>query len=195
MELIGTIVRLQIQRSSLKVDGERFRRYDPAPLFAVERLQLTPAGVVAEDEAGESLIDVHNAHHPGSKHRDGINGVSVGFTSHYAAMRDRFGPHLPDGIAGENILITADRRIAPDEVAAGLMIETAAGKLAPLAQVIVAAPCVEFSRFALRFPETERPDRTVTEAIQFLDNGLRGYYAASAGPETIITIGARVYHR
>ena len=42
MELIGTIVRLQIQRSSLKL-GERPRRwFDPSPLLEVPALSLSP---------------------------------------------------------------------------------------------------------------------------------------------------------
>jgi hypothetical protein len=52
---------------------------------------------------------------------------------------------------------------------------------------------VEFSRFALRFPEEARPDATVTEALRFLSDGMRGYYARYHGPEARITAGDLVY--
>src|SRR5207248_10512039 len=103
MELIGTIVRLQVQRSSLKL-GERPRRwFDPAPLVVVPALVLSEAGVVGLLPEGGRIVDVHNREHPESRHGNG-NGISVGFTSHYVQMRSRLGDRIVEGIAGENIL-------------------------------------------------------------------------------------------
>lgn len=192
MQLIGTVARLQIQESSLKV-GENPRRYDPAPLRAVSALQITPAGVAALGEDGSCLVDVHSQDHPASKNVRGINGVSFGFTAHYARMRERFGPHLINGIAGENILIATDRNYAEDGFTRGLIVAGEDGRQLLLNSVVVAAPCVEFTRFALRFPNDAKPDRTVTEGLQFLHNGTRGFYATLASPPQTIRVGDRVY--
>jgi hypothetical protein len=195
MRFLGEIVRLQTQVESLKVGVAPHRRYDPAGIRTVPVLRLDETGVEGID--GETaLADVHNSSHPASKNRAGSNGISVGFTTHYAAMRERFGDHLPDGIAGENILVALDPAagvLTEADVSGGLTIETAGGARVALEQVIVAAPCVEFSRYALQFPDDARPDRTVTEAVQFLDQGMRGYYAAYHGPAVTIAIGDRVY--
>ena len=101
---LGQIVRLQLQRSSLKLGEKPNRWYDPSPLLAVDTLTLTPKGALGRTEFGEPLLDIHHADHPATRN-NGTNDISVGFTGHYAAMRARFGPHLPDGIAGENILV------------------------------------------------------------------------------------------
>ena len=156
-------------------------------------LRVSPAGVVGLVENGESILDVHHHDHPASKNRGGENGISLGFTGHYREMRLRFGQHLADGIAGENILIEADRQFVVDELAAGVVVEGNDGRQLELRPVIVAAPCVEFSRYALRFPDDARPDATVTEALRFLDAGMRGFYATYEGEPAVVEIGARVF--
>jgi hypothetical protein len=192
VRLIGTIARLQVQESSLKV-GVKPRRYDPAPLRSVPAISFSPAGVVGLTEHGESIVDVHHREHPSSKNRGGENGISLGFTAHYREMRRRFGQHLRDGIAGENILIETDRQFPVEELATGVVIEGTAGTWPELRPVIVAAPCVEFSRYALKFPNDARPDATVTEALRFLDAGMRGFYATYSGEPAVVEIGARVF--
>jgi hypothetical protein len=192
VRFIGTIVRLQVQESSLKV-GAKPRRYIPAPIHSVPAISLGPTGVVGLAENGASIVDVHHREHPSSKNRDGENGISLGFTAHYLAMRQRFGQHLADGCAGENILIEADRRFQGEELAAGVVVEGAGGMLLELRPVIVAAPCVEFSRYALQFPDGDRPDATVTEALRFLDAGMRGFYAGYEGEPVVVEVGAQVF--
>ncbi len=187
---MGTVVALQVQVSSLKV-GESPRRYDPAPLQAVYALTVAPGGVVGEAGEAAGVIDVHHRDHPASKNR-ATNGISLGFTSHYAAMRERFGPHLRDGIAGENILIETDRVLTADDLAGGVMIAGEDGARLALQPVIVAAPCVEFSRYALRFPEERKPDKSVTEALRFLDGGMRGFYATYEGEPAVVRVGDRL---
>lgn len=191
MPVSGRIVRLQAQVSSLK-QGEAPRRwYDPAPIISTPALRLTQDGVFAISKSGDEAVDVHNRLHPGSKFR-GDNGVSIGFVSHYDAMRARFGGHLTDGIAGENILVEIDRMVHPDEIALGLVIRTASGYEIRLTDIIVAPPCVEFARYALRYPRDARPDRAVTEAVRFLHHGMRGYYARYEGGVAGISIGDTV---
>jgi hypothetical protein len=108
-------------------------------------------------------------------------------------MRQRFGQHLPDGIAGENILIEVDRQVPIEDLANGVVVEGTAGTRLELRPVIVAAPCVEFSRYALKFADGARPDATVTEALRFLDGGMRGFYATYTGEPAVVEIGTRVF--
>jgi hypothetical protein len=215
MRLIGTIVHLQVQRSSLKL-GERPRRwFEPAPLLTVPALELSAAGVVGLTDGGGRVIDVHNRDHPASRHGDG-NGISIGFTSHYAHMRQRFGDTLADGIAGENILVQTERTFCQGQLPATLLVETAAGPV-HLGGSRVIEPCVEFSRYALGFrgppahdlatpaehdaatpdelaPATpSRPDPVVKATLVFLRQGLRGYCATSAHGPTVVRVGARLY--
>lgn len=191
MRLLGSIVRLQYQRDHLKVPAGRFKRYDPSNIIAVDELRFTPDGV----EAGSiesPIIDVHHRSHERSRNR-GDNGISIGFTGHYNVMRNRFGDRLTLGVAGENIIIDNPNRILEAELASGIAIETAAGS-ALIDGIIVAAPCVEFSRYALDYPQDERPDHTVTETIAFLNEGVRGYYAGVAQSFTL-HLGDRVFIR
>ena len=192
MRLIGAIVRLQVQASSLKVGQAPRRRYDPGPVRVVAALTLTPAGVVGQAE-DEAVVDVHHRDHPASKNRGGGNGISLGFTAHYAAMRDRFGAHLVDGIAGENLLVEAAGVLRPEDLAAGVVVVGDRGVRLELRPVVVAAPCAEFARFALRLPEEARLDATVAEALCFLHGGMRGSYATYDGAPATVRLGDRVF--
>ena len=191
MILLGTIVRLQIQLAPLKQGEGKARVYRPDGILAVPTLDVAPAGVTAELD-GRHVLDAHHPAHPRSRNR-GDNGVSVGFTGHYDAMRARNGDRAADGVAGENILVAHDGIVAPADIAAGLAIETAAGLLL-LDQVIPAPPCAEFSRWVMSYPEGVPPDRSVTGTLQFLGDGMRGFYAVAAGPARI-AIGDRVFAR
>lgn len=188
---IGRVALVQIQRSSLKVGQKPFRYYDPAPLLAVSRLQLTPSGAVGAD-GGQMLLDVHNSQHAETRNQ-GPNGLSFGFTSHYAAMRSRFGPHLADGVAGENILIASDRTFTLADLGAALVFRGDGGRTARLSGMIVAAPCVEFSQFACLSDTPLTPDQLRT-TLQFLNHGVRGFYARLAdGPDAEVRPGDRVF--
>lgn len=194
MTLIGEIVRLQIQVASLKVGPRQRRRYDLGGLRSVPSLVVDDGGVWGVMADGDRLMDLHHRDHPRSKYRtDDGNGVSFGFTSHYAAMRDRFGGHLADGAAAENVVVASDRPWRLEELIGGLAVERAAGERVGFGRVAVATPCVEFARFALRFPDKARPDRTVSEALIFLSGGMRGFYATVEGGEARLAIGDRVY--
>lgn len=196
LALIGPIVRLQVQRSSLKLGKRPHRWFAPEPITRAMALRVDGDGVTGIGTHGELIADVHNRTHPQSKFR-GENGVSVGFSSHYARMRERFGDRLTDGIAGENILVQADGVLTEDDLARGLTIATADGEVT-LEQVIVAAPCVEFAKFASGYAPGDKPDRHITEAVDFLHRGLRGFYATIAAPRThpvIIRPGDLVYRR
>jgi hypothetical protein len=173
----------------LKPGEKPRRRYDPTPILAVPELRLTPIGVVGRTAAGEEVVDVHHRDHPDSRYR-GENGVSVGFTAHYELMRDRFGAHLTDGIAGENVLVATDRPVHEMDVAQGLFVETSEGRMVHLEEAVVAEPCVEFSRFALRHAEKAPSNDAVAEALRFLRGGMRGFYAVYRGEPAVLRLGA-----
>ena len=185
---------MQVQVEPLK-QGERGGRwYEPAPITAVAGLRLEPDGVCGVGDT--VLLDVHHRDHPRSRFR-GDNGISIGFTAHYAVMRAAFGPHVADGIAGENILVASTRVWTEAELAGGLLVATADGVVL-LDRVLVAAPCVEFSRFCLGLNPADRPDRRVTAALRALDGGVRGFYATASGaalPGPVIRPGDHVFRR
>lgn len=189
MEFLGRIVRLQLQRSSLKIGRGLQRRYDPTPLSEVASLHLHADGVSALVDA-HTLLDVHHRQHADSKNVKGANGISLGFTSHYELMRERFGRHLRDGIAGENILVQTAQTVEAGRLKAGIVIETAEGTRLYLYNLLVAEPCLEFSRYALRQPPN---DAEIREALTFLRAGMRGYYANIKGAAGQVRLGDRVY--
>ena len=190
MHLIGQVVRLQVQTRSLKVGERPNRRYDPAPISAVARLTVDDGGVIGWDRRGGRLDDVHNRDHAASKN-NGRNPVSFGFTAHYAAMRARFGAHLTDGVAGENLLVASSAELL--EADGDLLVEGPDGRRVRLGRVLVAAPCVEFSRFALGRPTTEDAEGPLVKgALQFLHRGMRGYYATPEEPGEV-ELGDLVY--
>jgi hypothetical protein len=194
MREIGRVKLVQLQRSSLKAGERPYRYYDPTPLLVMNRLLLSSGGVVGLTAGGERLVDVHHAEHPASKNRSGANGISIGFTSHYRAMRERFGPHLSDGCAGENILVESDQTFALSDLGEYLAIQTAGGALVTLVDLLAAAPCVEFSQFAAGQGE-RLPAEALKAALQFLDDGMRGFYArlADRQADAEVRAGDRVF--
>ncbi|HEY3063931.1 MAG TPA: hypothetical protein VGL99_33590 [Chloroflexota bacterium] len=168
------------------------RTFDPVALCEVPAILLTPSGVVGM--ADEQLVDVHHKDHPATRNAQ-VNGVSVGFTAHYAAMRERFGAHLRDGIAGENVIVGTERKVDLTTIAGGLVIRTAGGELVPLEQVQVAEPCVEFTRFALCLGHADPSTGDVTEGLRFLREGIRGFYASYAGSGVVVRAGDMVFVR
>ena len=189
MRDVGAIVRLQIQRSSLKTGEKPHRRYDPAPLLVVQRLAITPDGVFGLSDDGAWLVDVHHRAHPRTKNEDGLHGVSVGFTTHYDAMRARFGDHLTPGCAGENLLAVADQRLGYDELAGGLAVVDRDGReLVRLDVLQVAHPCRPFTGWALGGTVEAQ---VLKEHLQFLDDGMRGFYCCATGTG-IVAVGDRL---
>lgn len=189
MRTIGTVTRLQVQRSSLKTGEKPNRLYDPAPLLPVPRLTVTPDGVLGAGAEGGWIVDVHHRAHPETKNEDGLHGVSVGFTSHYAAMRERFGERIVVGCAGENIIVAADRTFTYDDLAAGVAIVATDGPERVRLRVLqVAHPCRPFTGWA----SGGRVEADVLKAhLQFLDGGTRGFYCVGEGAGTV-QLGDRV---
>jgi hypothetical protein len=194
--LLGEIVRLQVQRSTLKLAAEVGaaypQRYEPAPLVDVAALLLTSGGVIGVLDSGEHVLDVHHLEHPDTKNHERSNDLSLGFTSHYAAMRERFGAHIMDGIAGENVLIGCNAPVGLHQLTGGAVIETSDGVGVRLERLAVAEPCVPFTRFSLCLGPSDPSGERVTEALRFLREGRRGFYASYAGGTVLLRAGDRV---
>jgi hypothetical protein len=183
MHTIGTITRLQIQRDSLKRGEKPTRVYDPAPLLSVPALNVTPDGALGGTPDGMWIVDVHHRDHPRTKNDDGLHGISLGFTSHYDAMREHFGNRVEMGCAGENIIARADRRFTYEELADGVAILAPDGTQRVRLKILeVAHPCRPFTGWALG--KTVEPEE-LKKHLQFLDNGMRGFYCVSEGVGTV----------
>ena len=176
---VGTVVRLQVQRSRLKPGPATTRAYDPGPLLEVEALEVGPRGVVGQTTDGP-VLDVHHADHPDTRNRRLANGLSLLTRASYAALRARYGPHLVDGVAGESLLLDTDGPWTGADLGGRLWLETVDGDLLELSGTAAAPPCVEFSRFCLGLaPGPVGPD--VRQALVDLDGGARGWYAEVSG--------------
>lgn len=170
---LGRVINVQVQKSSLKIGDGRRKHFDPAPLRAGQALRVEHDTVHAV--AGEhSWLDVHCAAHPESRNRGNGDMLSIGFTGHYEVMRERFGAHLCNAVAGENILVEHDGVLQLADLERGLRLVGADGRTLDFHRIEVAHPCVEFSRWCLA--DDEAPGLAVKETLQFLDGGLRGFY-------------------
>src|SRR5260370_16437722 len=152
MREIGRSKQVQVQPPHLKFGGRPNTYYEPSPLLFVDALLVNPYGAIGVTAEGEHITDIHHAQHQASRYSHGKNDLSVGFTSHYAAMRARFGQHLIDGCAAENILVGTERSFTLTDLQKGFAIQNPdTGQIVHLAQLKVAAPCVEFSLYAANF--------------------------------------------
>lgn len=181
-DVLTPIVRLQVQTEPLKRGDKPHRWYDPAPIQQVERLYVDDAGATGELN-GTKVLDAHHTAHPRSRNHGRASGLSIGFTSHYRAMRDMFGNHILDGVAGENVLIDVADQVTAARLD-GAALRTSDGAVIPLTEVHVAEPCVEFSRFALGV-EPGGTGPSMREPLRQLMGGMRGFYVALAQPVTL----------
>ena len=185
MREIGTVTRLQIQRGSLKSGEKPTRVYDPAPLLSVTALNVTPDGALgASPDGGDAwIVDVHHRAHPQTKNEDGLHGISLGFTSHYDAMREHFGDRVQVGCAGENIIATSNRRFSYADLANGVVILSPEGQERVRLKILqVAHPCRPFTGWALG--KQVEPEE-LKKHLQFLDGGMRGFYCVGEGMGTV----------
>ena len=178
------IVRLQVQRSPAKVGKAPLRCYDPASIVPVGSIAAGPQGVSGFADDGEVILDVHHQQHPQSRDRKGVAGILFMGTGDYVALRERYGDHVTDGIAGETMLLDAPAGLAGRELPTSVTVKTAAGEL-ELHGVRVADPCVEFSRFCLRQDISPTVDDAVKQTLRDLDGGARGYRSIASAAGTI----------
>ncbi|MDJ0664860.1 MAG: hypothetical protein QNJ75_09885 [Acidimicrobiia bacterium] len=155
----------------LQVHGDRVKRrdrYDPAPLVQVEEASVTSDGMLGWTGAAW-VVDKHHQAWPEPGPR---RPLSIGFTSHYAKMRDRYWD-ISLGAAGENIVIKTDRVIALGDLGERVIVR-ADGREAVLLPVKVAKPCLQFSSYMRRLPEVGAYE-DLAEDMRFLGEGTRGF--------------------
>ena len=178
------IVHLQVQRTPIKTGRAPMRSYDPSPLVPVTSIRVDARGVYGVTSDGEVILDVHHQDHPETRDAKGRAGILFIGTGDYAALRERYGPHVTDGIAGETMLLDAPEGLAGGGLPGTAVVRTQDGPI-ELRGVRVAEPCVEFSRFCLGRPPSPVVDDTLKETREDLDGGSRGYRAIAGGPGTI----------
>jgi len=172
---LGRVKLTQLQPSGLIIETPSGSFYDPSRRVVVDRLQITSLGIEAITPEGEHVLDIHHISHP-EKAYDDDDLVCIGFTSHYAAMRARFGEHMVDGIAGENIIIDYQEEVWPEDLGQQIGIENAeTGHMLQLDMVSFAAPCQEFSHFVAQSQHEQLPADKLKSILQFLGNGRRGF--------------------
>jgi len=169
------IVRLQVQTDRIKPGRAPWRTYRPEVLREVDRLIATDDGVIGVDADGTEHVDVHNRTHPHTRDPKGLAGISVMSTGDYAALRDRYGAHLVDGVAGESILVEHVPGLARRDMPVTMMLRCADGEEWPLTGVHIAEPCVEFTRFCLRLSASNEVGDDVRQGLLDLGGGARGY--------------------
>ncbi|MCP5101501.1 MAG: hypothetical protein GY943_38635 [Chloroflexi bacterium] len=195
---LGRVMMVQLQPAGLIIESSKTPSgylYDPSRLLKVDQLTINPLGIEATTGAGEHMLDIHHINHP-DKEYDDDDLVCIGFSSHYKAMRNRFGAHLVDGIAGENIIIEGGKEIWPEDLRQQIFIENAkTGYRMRLEMVSHANPCAEFSQFALGSPYEKPTANEMKATLQFLGNGRRGFlFVMEKGQETAtVQAGDKVF--
>ena len=194
MKELGKVKLVQIQPNGLIIDTPNGDFYDATRRVEVDSLIITSLGIEAVLPTGEPVLDIHHINHPDKAYKDDL--ISIGFTSHYEAMRERFGSHLQDGTAGENIIIESDREIWLDDLGQQVIIENAETGGQTLLDILrIAKPCNEFSHFAANSQHERLPADELKSTLQFLNHGRRGFLLALAEGQENVTVkaGDRVF--
>jgi hypothetical protein len=172
---LGVIKLVQLQPNGLIIEKPPGYFYDESRRVEVDRLIINSKGIEAIAPDGENVLDIHHLDHP-DKEYDDDDLVCIGFRSHYEKMRERFGDHMVDGSAGENIIIDYPDEIWLDDMGEQIGIENQdTGQLLILEQVQIAAPCEEFSHFAAQRQDDRLPAAELKDILKFLNNGRRGF--------------------
>jgi hypothetical protein len=192
---LGRVKLVQVQPSGLIIETPTGEFYDVSRRVEVEKLVITSLGIEATTAEGEHVLDIHHINHPDKKYDDD-DLVSIGFTSHYEAMRERFGEHMQVGTAGENIIVEYDKEVWMDDLGEQIAIENSeTGQKTLLDVLSFAAPCDEFSHFAADSQNERLHVAELKATLQFLNNGRRGFLLVLSEGQDSVTVqaGDRVY--
>lgn len=180
---LGEVVTAQIQLDPLKSGERPWRTYHPDRIAGVDLLTLRPAGITAVVD-GEERLDVHHVDHPRTRHRPG-RSLSIGFTSHYRLIEERFGP-VDAGCGAENLIVETDRFVSLEDGTGGFRIEGAGGSV-EFAEAAPAQPCAPFTRHLLGTPKASVDE--VAEDRAFLRDGMRGFVMGTDSLPEPVTVG------
>jgi hypothetical protein len=192
---LGLVKLVQLQPNGLIIEKDGGYFYDESRRVEVPQLTINKRGIEAATPEGDHVFDIHHLDHP-DKEYDDDDLVCIGFTSHYDKMRERFGEHMVYGSAGENIIIEYPDEIWLDDLNGQIAFENQeTGELIILDDVLVAAPCEEFSHFAARSQKERLPAGELKEILQFLNKGRRGFLMVlkESQGEGIVRPGDKVF--
>jgi hypothetical protein len=184
-EILGRIVRLQIQAEPLKATG----RYEPDHLVTANKALIGEAGMLIRSDNGW-MVDAHHRAHPRAR-GGGNRALSIGFTGHYETMAERFDA-VTLGIAVENIIVDGPAVRMPD-IAGGLFIRRPGGFEIGLEGPRPAAPCLPFTSFLVGSDDVLQRHE-ITDELAFLSNGTRGFLVSVSLSDRYeeITVGDEV---
>jgi len=187
-ELLGRIIRLQIQAEPLKATG----RYKPGYLMTADAAMIGESGMLIWDGSGW-IVDAHHRAHPRAR-GGGNRALSIGFTGHYDAMAQRFAS-VPVGIAGENVIVDGPA-VRMTDIGAGLFIRRPDGIEIDLNEPRPAAPCRPFTSFLLGSEEVLQRE-TIQSELAFLSDGTRGFLVSCGCSDRYVEveIGDEVFVR
>ncbi len=172
---LGIVKLVQLQPSGLIIETPSGYFYDASRRVEVDHLLINSKGIEATTPDGEHVLDIHHLDHP-DKAYDDDDLVCIGFTSHYEAMRARFGEHMVDGIAGENIIIEYGEEVWLEDLGQQIAIENReTGNRTLLDVVCFAPPCDEFSHFVAQSQQERLPAAELKATLRFLNDGRRGF--------------------
>lgn len=189
MQKIGQVKFVQVQKNNLKSnEGTPTSSFSPQAIEHMAYLRLSADGIIGVRADDTNVIDVHHTMHSTSRNT-GSNGISAGFTPHYAAIQARFGQHVMVGAGGENIMIETAERFPPEYIGRQLVIQSSATQKETYFTVNRSvAPCQEFSKFCTQNPQLGGAE--MKETLQFLSDGQRGMMLALAPDQGHIIIQA-----
>ena len=171
---IGSVVKLQVSCTRIR----RGPVFDPGPLREVSRMRLSPEGAIGFD-GNAWILDSHHRAFPDRKPVAPNRALLIGFEGNYRQMWGTYG-QIPLGAAGENVIVTSDRAITPEETAGGMRIG-AGEEAVELYNASPAVACAPFTRYVLGQPNLSAEE--ADPARRVLSQGLRGYLLAFS-PET-----------
>ncbi len=192
---LGRVKLVQVQPSGLIIETPSGYYYDASRRLEVDSLEITPLGIEATTPNGEHVLDIHHMNHP-DKAYDNDDLISIGFTAHYEAMRARFGEHMVDGIAGENIIIEYEAEVWSEDLGKGITIENQDTRhRAALGLISFAAPCREFCLFAAQSQHERLPADKLKDTLQFLGKGRRGFLLVMSNGQdsALVRVGDSVF--
>jgi hypothetical protein len=196
MQQIGVVKFVQIQNGVLKQGNKPNRYYDPSFIQVVDEILLSPVGAIANTADGMQIVDIHHRDHAVSRFNGQDNGVSIGFTGHYEAMRSKFGEHVREGVAGENIIIESDHAYSLDELGQKIAFQNVVtGETFTCTITRTVAPCDEFSHFCASLDGQRLAPDVLKATLQFLDGGRRGFMIMPIenGVQPVVRAGDRVF--
>ena len=166
---IGSVVKMQVSCTRIRLGPV----FDPAPLREVSRARVSAEGVIGFD-GNAWMLDSHHQTFPDRRPVALHRALLIGFEGNYRRVWDTHRP-IPLGAAGENLIVSSDRVITPEEIAGGVRIGHGEDAI-ELYPAMPAVACAPFARYVLN-----RPDLSAEEAgdtRRELSQGLRGYLLA-----------------